>query len=398
MTRVQLLWLTITGILLVIAGAYFLIGKRQVSKSETKRENSIFLYVRGGDVSYKGKKDPSFLKATSSPIIISNNSYVHTGLGQATIVFPDNSSIDMDRYTQIEIVYEKDKTSLYQTLGTTYHRVHALLSGKSYEVVTPGAVAAIRGTKFAVKYDKKTKMTKVAVTENAVSVSRTEASGSSTQPVTVEENKMAKIDEYASKDTHITIGDISSDPDMKIWVDTNKVRDTEIDSFGKDEFRSRMENMLLNETGKSDTVPAKPSDLEEKNAAAQKPLESDMTKKASDTTVQEKPASETLPEQDQAPVVINKLDEEVFFTQFDNLFSDYFYLDETDKPCSFAVSSGDRVKKITSFASASGWPFSSDTLLSFAQAIDSYCKNKTPDAKTRLEQRFDNEYPFRDGQ
>lgn len=396
MSKIQLFGVSVAGILVLVGGFLFMRGNTGLLQEKGK-QSSILLYVRSGDVSYKPENGSSFQKATTSPIAIDNKSYVYTGIGAATILLPDNSSIDLDRYTELQVTYDEKGTSISQTLGTTYHRVQALISGKTYEVSTPGTLAAVRGTRFAVKYDKKTKITKIAVTEHAVSVAKIDSTGTTTKPITVEEGKMAKVDEKQPESAPITVAETASDQEMKTWVEENKARDEKIDSLDKTDLREKMEDLLTNTTNdadtKGDTGADKKTDLTqpEKKTEATDSIKKTETTAPTETT-QEKAKSDASSQQDS--VTVKKLDEETFFTQFDDLFSQYFYLDEKDTPCSVALSPEERVKKVSTFASTSGYPFSSNTLLSFAQAVDAYCQNKNPDTKTKLQARFDAEYPF----
>ncbi len=56
----------------------------------------------------------------------------------------------------------------------------------------------------------------------------------------------------------------------------------------------------------------------------------------------------------------------------------------------------ERVRVVTSFASESGYPFASKTLLDLATAVDMYCQKKDPSVKLKLQARFDTEFPFQD--
>ena len=78
------------------------------------------------------------------------------------------------------------------------------------------------------------------------------------------------------------------------------------------------------------------------------------------------------------------------------MFVDYFYLDDEDTPCKSSLSANARVEAVTSFASDSGYPFSSRTLASFATEVEGYCKDKNSTAKARLQTRFDQEFPYQE--
>lgn len=400
------IFLAILGALAISAAAFFIIMNRSGADLSGQKDEEILLFVRSGDVSYKKQGMESFAKATTSPIAITSKSYVYTGKGTATILFPDNSSVDLDTYTELEVTYENKSVSLYQTLGSTYHRIQTLLSGSTYEVRTPGTLAAVRGTKFAVKYDKNTKMTKVAVTENVVQVAKQLESGISTEVVMLEEGQTAKVDETrkatSTESRGILIVETATETDMKEWTERNLQLDKELDSLREEKgsseeaVREMIKTTILKESAPQETV------VEEvkKDASVPPTQEKDVQVEKKREVVPETqlPKDEPQPEVKQETSIpaqpVIKIDEEIFFDRFSDLFIRNFYLDNTDSTCVLTVSPEQRVSAVSAYASASGYPFSSNTLLSFARAIDAYCKEKSPDVKLKLQGRFDAEFPF----
>lgn len=390
MTKQGLLAL-ILGILIIGAGAYFFLGT--ASPMDSKKETEILLYVDEGDVSYK-LPGAVFVRATSSPVSIVTGTLVYTGIGKATVLFPNNSSVTLDTYTELAIAYEENKVSLLQTLGTTYHRVEKFLSGGTYEVETPGTLAAVRGTRFAVKYDKKKKMTKVAVTESEVEVSKLKtATGTTTREILestlLPQGKTVHVEERATSTTSFTVLDTKNDKEMSDWVEYNRTRDEAQDSMkgeGKEPELIREEIKQLLETRPKTEETTQTKETTNKTADAKEEPES----KPEAVRTEEKPAVPVT----RTPAV--KLDEEIFFDKFSAMFLNYFYLDEKDTPCGMEASPSERVDIVTSYAKDSGYPFQSTTLLSFAQEIESYCKAKKPEVKTRLQGRFDTEYPYQE--
>ena len=145
----------------------------QIVQNEPVSDEIMTLYREFGDVFYT---NPGSTEIKLSPEVTSaqvfSGSEVRTQEGSAYILFPDNSMMSIDKNTTLVIEYSKEKVSILQTLGNTYHRVKTLESGQQYELLTLGTLAAVRSTKFAVYLDRKTKKAKVKVTENKVNVKK----------------------------------------------------------------------------------------------------------------------------------------------------------------------------------------------------------------------------------
>lgn len=418
--------------LLLVAGVIFFAYNRNDSPYEAavtqvenvKEEQVILLYPESGEVSFKAKSTDEFIVATASPTIIPNNAIVHTGIGKASVLLPDNSSFSLDDNTEIIVTYNDNKTSMYQNFGTTYHRVEKLITGGSYQVQTAGTLAAVRGTKFAVSYDKKKKKTKVAVTESKVEVSASvKATSTGTLPeqkemLTIVAGKTVSVDVEAlvkNKEGKLVVMqelEIAADTEMRTFVDTQKKMDYALDGIKKDatekkmdekelrkELRKEMKRVLFNDDGNETEKKNEVVNPEVKNND-DTPIE---TKKIvpKEETLVPKPVAEVKPKievvvkpevEDETPVV--QIDEEKFFTVFEPLFIKHFYIDDTDAICSIKLSPLERVRVVQSFAKSKGYPFTKDTLVSFASAIDEYCMNKDRTLKAKLQARFDDEYPF----
>jgi len=407
---------------LIVAGSYFYQASKAVpivAETSIKKdtppapETSILLYPESGDVTFKPTPNDEFRTATASPTVIPNKSIVRTNIGKASILLPDNSSISLDNNTEITVNYGEKDISIYQTLGTTYHRVQALLTGNTYQVQTAGTLAAVRGTKFAVKYDVKTKKTKLAVTENKVEVSTIpKGVGTSTAPAPVvamiEEGKMVSVPDdmsivSGSKGT-MQIVPTQSDTEMKGYIEIEKKRDVLMDAMKKEtpnmeEFRIEMKRVLGDVEG---TQPK--TILEIRKTESEEVIEKPVSEVKPTIKRENTVAREEAPPQRIAPaivpvtnnVVVNKMDEEKFFNEFEPLFIRHFYLDETDSACNEKVTPEIRVSIVTSFATKAGYPFTKTTLLSYAKAIDAYCSRKDDETKAKLQSRFDAEYPFGD--
>ena len=431
---------------------YFFKGAPSLSNSTTSTSSSskkedmankenILLYVTNGIVSYKSTENTLPTLATTSPVVIPNNTMVITASGTAVVLLPDNSSITLDPNTEITVNYSKEKTSIYQTLGRTYHRVEALVTGAHYQVQTPGTLAAVRGTKFSVFYDKAKKETKVSVTEHKVEVSTTprptnqDSTSTNDKPETffVEEGKTAKVrdhnDDKKKTVSLVTVVDTEKDTDTvlkkrireelvidkhleeekktdspKIKVDTEiirerikrdviKLKDGDGDSYlkeanGRDAKETLEIKTGVNVEGRTEVK----TDVKTDDRTAIKKEAVEVAKDATDQITKTEAVTKNIEVRGERGGV--KLSEEAFFTKFEPLFIGYFYLDDDDAPCRKDVKAEERVRVVTAFAKENGYPFTKDSLLSFGQEIDSYCSSKDKGVKVKLQARFDDEYPF----
>lgn len=162
----------------VAAALFFVFSLKQPENAQIVENTPvsteiITLYREFGDVFYTNPGSPETKLSTEiTSAQVFTGSEVRTLEGSAYILFPDNSMMSIDKNTTLTIEYSKEKVSIFQTIGNTYHRVKTLESGQQYEVRTPGTLAAVRGTKFAVYLDGKTKKAKVKVTESKVNVKK----------------------------------------------------------------------------------------------------------------------------------------------------------------------------------------------------------------------------------
>lgn len=404
-------------LVLVVAASYmYQSSKKEVVSDGTDIpsvviEDTILLYPESGDVTFKPTPNDDFRKVTDSPTVIPNQAIVHTGIGKASVLLPDNSSISLDNNTEITVNYSEKSTSIYQTLGTTYHRVQKLLSGKTYQVQTAGTLAAVRGTKFAVKFDDKTKKTKIAVTESKVQVTAipkiTGSTTTKTESMLVEAGTMVSVDMVEKPKEGVSamhMTDTTNDSEMRNYIEEQKNVDVHLDNLKKEyndpvEFRKEMKRVMFSDV--VDTSSKETSNVEVKKETTEVKSTTEATKPTETTTVKPKgdiikPTGITDTPEATVPVVVKKIDEEQFFNGFEPLFIKYFYLDETDSTCNLKVTPAERVTQVKSFAEKSGYPFTKTTLSSFAQAIDTYCSRKDEITKVKLQNRFDEEYPYED--
>lgn len=188
----------IAALSLAIAAALFFVFTSKTPENNEPvvvgfiEEEMITLYREFGDVFYTPSGETQEVKLNGEQVSapIEPGTQVRTLEGSAYVLFPDNSMLSIDKNTTLVIEYTKEKVSILQTLGNTYHRVKTLESGQQYEVRTPGTLAAVRGTKFAVLLDGKTKKAKVKVTESKVNVKKLD----STKPLTNDPVVLEEID------------------------------------------------------------------------------------------------------------------------------------------------------------------------------------------------------------
>jgi len=149
----------------------------------------IALYRESGDVFYTNPNtSETQLTADLKTVEVFSGTQIRTTNGLAYILFPDNSMMSVDSKTSLTLEYSKEKVTIFQTLGNTYHRVKTLENGQEYEVRTPGTLAAVRGTKFAVLLDFVSKKTNVKVIESNVRVQKLDSSKPVTEkPVVLQE-------------------------------------------------------------------------------------------------------------------------------------------------------------------------------------------------------------------
>lgn len=472
--------------------------KKMGATSTTKK---ILLYTENVDVTFKVPGSQTFQRATSSPIAIPNQTTVHTKTGKVSVLLPDNSIISLDKNTEITISQSGKDTSIYQTLGLSYHRVEKLISGSSYQVKTPGTLAAVRGTKFAINYDEEKKKTKVSVTESKVQVSTIpKTTGTSTAPlppvetVIIEEGKTVSVDTVVDAKigapSAMKVVETEKDKEMQVWTNTNKEDDIKLENIKKEIEKENQDNKKESENG-VEKVESKEADKEEARKEIKRVLFDDTTSdKIEKEELKEEPKDESVLEKiknilidtlnpetnnDEAtttekkdgisdeikngttteeiktetkedttqtaqpdtlvnqetnnitpntntisggggsyssggttlnstppetkkttPIIsIRTLGEEEFFDIFNNMFSKYFYVDETDSTCLLKITPEERVRVVKSYAINSGYPIGTD-LLPFAQAIDSYCNKKDNATKIKLQNRFDDDFPFKE--
>lgn len=224
-----------TKIIIALVAVGALIGVwYAVPSFKNNNKNEAYLFVESGNVFTKPNKDANYIALSEKKVLVKNGSYIKTEVGLAHIVFPSNSVISLGENSELEVKYTKNNISISQFIGDTYSRVEKLVSGDTYEVYTSGTLAAVRGTKFAVRYDSKIKKAKVAVTENTVLVSRVAATSSTPTKVTF--GMLANVDETinpAKTNESVVVSETKNDTTMNVWIERNLLLDEYIKTDAK---------------------------------------------------------------------------------------------------------------------------------------------------------------------
>ncbi len=139
----------IVAIVVTLVGVAVLLGTapRALASSTVLDIADGAVFVRHVGVESPGRDDQ----------VLAEGDEVLTGEdGHAVILFFDGSTLALEPATSVRIDAARVEgratlIDVYQAAGTTWHAVQRILeAGSRYEVTTPGAVAAVRGTAFQV--------------------------------------------------------------------------------------------------------------------------------------------------------------------------------------------------------------------------------------------------------
>jgi hypothetical protein len=399
--------ISIIAVLVLVGFGWMIYGDKKgttnpaTSPTMTK---SIVLYTEHGGVTYKTPDQTTFASTTQEQTIISTMTIVRTdATGKASVLLPNNSMIDVGVNTEITINYTPSSTSIYQSFGNTYHRVQALLTGESYTVQTPGTLAAVRGTKFSVVVDAKTKKTRVSVTEHKVNVKKIEQTFDPTTSTSTSGGTDVGMDQTAtvnygggtSTGTNVSVTSTDKETDLKLWLDDNRIKDAGYDNMSENlNQQERQEAIKEFMQHRLDTI----RDTMKESSDKQTDTKTDTTVQTkTDTPVVTTKTTTTVKTNTTVTVPKTALTEDQFYDQFNALFVKSFYVDDDNTICSQG-SAVANMKIVIEFSKVNGRPIEqANTLLSFAQAIDAYCASPR-DAKARqqLQTRFDIEFPYKE--
>lgn len=399
-----------------------------VNTNPADNTGSIYLIKESGKVYWKAAENDAYLTLATDEQEIQNGAYVKTDEGLAHVVLPDNSMISVAENTEIQITYQDHKASIFQSVGDTYHRVQKLQAGASYEVRTPGTLAAVRGTRFAVNYNPKIKRTKVSVTEHTVSVRRfgVEAIATSTATTTPEipvgMGTQIVIDPIKpgitpNKEVLKTIP-LPVDSKRDAWLRRNVVLDSYVEATGdKRAFFKVLIETPTDSKSKGDTLNLLLTRLKLVSTKLNlTPLQIDTTFTPTPTTttqpttpttsptpVSTKPTG-TLPPISSVPPALSGgstatgTEQDPFLAEFDALYTKLFWVDATGAVCRNVVqmtpeASVDQLVRLATQYNRS--IVNTKTLTTFGYDIRTYCK-QPGDTKAilTLQTQFISEYPF----
>lgn len=401
-------------------------GENKVSQGET-----ITLYRESGDVFYTNTGAQELkLNAEVTNAEIFNGSQVRTLEGSAYVLFPDNSMLSIDKNTTIAIEYSKEKVSILQTLGNTYHRVKTLESGQQYEVRTPGTLAAVRGTKFAVLLDGKTKKANVKVMESKVNVKKLDSTKPLKEvPVVLEEVDVPEGSQVDVPDTSIQITRPMAIVMMKKedrqdggWIERNEIVDEATEKpEGRRAFIEKMVEDAKNEKEgmtdkeKIEALRERVQKFKEEKGIEDKPVseqndgkvlvakrtlpvegEPELPAKTETTLVKDTPATDgddNLP-----PLDPNNSDSsDPFVLEFDRRY-DYWFPIYSDKAtlCSRVNPLTPEILRARLMAFETNYKGvvpNKDGILTFLRAVKTYCASTDTDNRV-LDEGYTENYPF----
>lgn len=418
---------------LVVAAALFFVftskkpESAQIVQNEPLSEDVITLYREFGDVSYTnpGSAEMKLSSDTSSAQVFSG-SEVRTLEGSAYILFPDNSMMSIDKNTTLTLEYSKEKVSILQTLGNTYHRVKTLESGQQYEVRTPGTLAAVRGTKFAVYLDGKTKKAKVKVTESKVNVKKLDSTKPLQEvPVVLEEVDVPEGSQVDVPNTSLQVTRPMAIVMMKKedrqdggWMERNEIVDEAIQKpEGRREFIEKMIEQTKNEkegmTDKErmDTLRDRVKKFKQEKGIEDKPADQKDEQKL--PLLQDEPIKPVVkppldPVKDVVPVVdyenLPPLDpadanssNDPFVLEFDRRY-EYWFPIYSDKAtlCSRVNPLTPEILKARLLAFETNYKGvvpNKDVIFAFLRTVKAYCASQNTDNRA-LDEEYTTAYPF----
>ncbi|MBD3362660.1 hypothetical protein GF362_02990 [Candidatus Dojkabacteria bacterium] len=204
-------------------------------------ENADFTLIKEEDfVYYKLDEDAVYSKLEEEEIVLPSSSFVKTKEGIAYIIFPDNSLVSIDEYTELQINFESEKINIKQLIGSTWHRINDITTKKEYEVETPTTFASVRGTKFAVDVNSKG-TSEIFALENDVYVSQyiiKQNIKKQVNPKIIKPGEYTQIKDYQSQ-KKFEINPISKEKRNIMWYKLNEEFDKKYDQ-NVNKFKQRI--------------------------------------------------------------------------------------------------------------------------------------------------------------
>lgn len=416
---------------LIVAAALFLVFTLKTPENNDPlvkgytEDGMIGLYREFGEVFYTGVgQTEAKLDANLTNTLIEPGTQIRTLEGSAYVLFPDNSMLSIDKNTTIVIEYSKEKVSILQTLGNTYHRVKTLESGQQYEVRTPGTLAAVRGTKFAVLLDGKTKKAKVKVTESKVNVKKLD----STKPLKDAPLVLEEVD--VTEGSQVDVPDTGTQITRKMAVVVMKKEDRQDGGFmerneivdeatenpeDRREFIERMieesktEKEGMTDKERMEALRARVKQFKEENGIETKPVSEENDSKVlvarevfpttkPQPTLLTQPADAGTEDENLPPLDPNNSDSsDPFVLEFDRRY-EYWFPIYSDKAtlCSRVNPLTPEILRARLMAfetNFKGTVPNKEGILTFLRAAKAYCASQDTDNRV-LDEGYTENYPF----
>jgi len=238
-------------VFLLCFGSIFILFRKEATElfqkitSSVKGESSAILLIDSGEVEFKNSENETY-EAGYDEQELYKGAYIKTGANsQSHLILSNNSIISLDQNTEIkltDIPTEKNNyTFIEQFAGNAWHRVGELTGG-NYQVETPNAIAAVRGTIFGTGIGENGE-DEIFSIENEVSVGQKETVEGVDQVLnekTIAPDKYTKIQGLSEVDGFEVVN-IPSTISNSSWFSQNKELDELFKNFDYKNFGDRKE-------------------------------------------------------------------------------------------------------------------------------------------------------------
>ncbi|MEK9178925.1 MAG: FecR family protein, partial [Patescibacteria group bacterium] len=222
--------------------------KTLVNLPEKKEVTPFVLTLKSGVVEYRKSTIDAYVVLATGSAALPSKSMVKTGIGTAEVLLENGSQISIDENTEITLNADSMGIKIQQFLGNTWHRVQKLLGVQTYQVITPTAVATVRGTKFGVRT--LLGISKIITTENTVGVQLRTINPEGKEELGKEEPVSAGNEsEILEAEKEIIIQKISPAEREDKWFKKNEEFDREYDKK-VDEIKKEFEDIKKEEEKK----------------------------------------------------------------------------------------------------------------------------------------------------
>lgn len=165
--------LIIIIVLLVVLFLMVVLSKNGESVDVENDTTRAILSSIEGTPKVKKSGETSYSEAVDGTELDIGDSVKTDDSSRALILFSDNSSVSLDYNSEITLESVPDgndtKINIIQEAGKAWHRIEKLGAEDEYNVQTPTAIAAVRGTKF-ISHVASPKLTNIHTVESSVEV------------------------------------------------------------------------------------------------------------------------------------------------------------------------------------------------------------------------------------